>query len=108
MVRITDKPEPRGLAIYEEAIKRAVNWLRRRPEVLAIYQIGFIGDPGVSDIDLLVVIAKDCGLNADPTKEVKLDRYLFTHGIYAVPEHLVHEAADYTAFHNIKSLAGCS
>jgi hypothetical protein len=40
---------------YRVAIGRTVDRLSRYPEIAAIYQIGGISTPGISDIDLVVV-----------------------------------------------------
>jgi hypothetical protein len=51
-----NEPRPILLSAYERALDRFVHRVSQVPGVLAIYQIGSISCPGISDIDLIVVV----------------------------------------------------
>jgi len=51
-----NEPRPIPLSAYERALDRFVHRVSQVPGVLAIYQIGSISCPGISDIDLIVVV----------------------------------------------------
>lgn len=76
-------PRPCTLADYESAILEYVEPLTRRSEIAGIYQFGSVGAPGISDIDLIVVLEDD--VHTFPEELLRLDRlsatarYLFMH-----------------------------
>ncbi|PIR53281.1 hypothetical protein COU76_01970 [Candidatus Peregrinibacteria bacterium CG10_big_fil_rev_8_21_14_0_10_49_10] len=68
------------VADYEEAVSLAVETLSRIPGISAVYRFGTLWQPGVSDIDLLVV----CDEGAEPAipgpwRLSPKAAYLFTH-----------------------------
>ena len=50
---VTDLPQPSNHALYDQAITRYAELVR--PRALAVYRVGHVRHPGVSDVDLLVV-----------------------------------------------------
>jgi predicted SAM-dependent methyltransferase len=73
---------------YKNVISQYVDHLKRFPFVKALYQIGSVNDPGISDIDLIVVV-DDCidmlGINqlsVYNNNNSFLINYLFIHDIY--------------------------
>lgn len=52
-MNVVDLPQPAARELYDEAIARYVNMVRRR--AVAVYRVGNVRYPGLSDIDLLVV-----------------------------------------------------
>jgi hypothetical protein len=72
---------------YRVAIGRTVDRLSRYPEIAAIYQIGGISTPGISDIDLVVVFRDDLTSFRPSIRllDCELDRYLFMHGLFGMP-----------------------
>ena len=92
---------------YEKTMSRMVDRLRSQAGVTAIFQIGSISNPGISDIDMLVVFedGAECGLN--PLQDLsKSERYLFFHSLYGVSKTHFHDAQRFTFFHNYRSLVG--
>lgn len=83
---------------YESAIRDYVDGCADVPIVRAIYQFGHVGAPGLSDVDLVVVLddrVPMSGADLAPlsiTHERWSDNRLiaacFTHDVYFVPEHV--------------------
>lgn len=74
---------------YEEEIQKYVNNIKNISGVEAIYTMGSIGAPGLSDIDIIVKVAD----TFHPRKSKLLsitnyDRNLFLHGPIVIPHHL--------------------
>ena len=106
-MRMIDHPKETPLGEYDRALGRCVGVLEQMAGVRAVYQIGGVSTPGISDLDLVVVfdegltIAKDLRLRLLPD-----DRYLFAHPLYGIPVTLVPLAKEFTAFHNYRLLCG--
>ncbi len=73
---------------YDTTIKRYVEYASKNRAVIAVYQIGSTNDPGISDIDLVVVVDTVIDPEAmDRLRILRFDdselvRYLFIHDIY--------------------------
>jgi len=106
-VRLIRFPKFIPLAQYEAAINSMVQRLRRQAGVEAIYQIGSVSKPGISDIDILAVFADEATCTFNPRSGLpKSEQYLFSHRVFgAVKRHFL-EAQDCTFFHNYKLLWG--
>ena len=84
-----------------------VGRLRRLNGVVSIFQIGSVGNPGISDIDMLVVFEDGAICNLNPlTGLSRTERYLFSHNLYAVLRKQFFDAQKYTFFHNYNLLWG--
>lgn len=100
---------PRSVAVssYDLAIQRMVGKLRQQDGVLSIFQIGNTNNPGISDIDMLVVFEDGVKCNLNPLEGLsKTDRYLFSHSLYGISKTSFSEAHRYTFFHNYNLLWG--
>lgn len=93
---------------YEISIKKVVDYLSRFSEIAAIYQIGGINNPGISDIDLIVVFKDDVKSFQYPYQKIlnKDDSYLFMHGIYGMPANIFKKKEILIPVHNSKNLYG--
>jgi hypothetical protein len=77
-----NEPRPIPLSAYERALDRFVYRVSQVPGALAIYQIGSISCPGISDIDLIVVVDPSqgpFGTRASVQMEDDKETYLFFH-----------------------------
>jgi hypothetical protein len=99
-------PESRALGDYETALNNMVEHLKGISGVRSIYQIGSVSNPGISDIDMLVVFENDAVVALDPVVAFRPDRYLFTHQLYGVPEKYWSQLRSLTFFHNYKLIYG--
>lgn len=60
-----------------------VDKIRQTGIALSIYQVGSIGTPGISDIDLLLVLNENLQTRYNPVKDLGLpDSYLFAHRLF--------------------------
>ena len=73
---------------YDSAIESYINYIKKFPEVVSVYQIGSITVPGISDIDLVVVLndAMLCNDNYSIFSNSN-QRFpeLFTHDVHIIP-----------------------
>lgn len=74
---------------YEEAIAKYLAKVKGYPHVRAVYQIGSIGHPGISDVDLVVVVDRVRDPHGLSTLSVyqgeshdSPTRYIFPHDVY--------------------------
>ncbi len=86
-MKFINRPEFKMRSSYDEAINIISSNLIKIEGVKAIYQFGNITTPGISDIDLMVVVKntvkiEHSGFENYPSKL----KYLFTHGIMALSE----------------------
>ncbi len=95
------------LRIYENAIQDMVEKLRRQEEGISIFQIGSISNPGISDIDLVVVFKENGAFHLNPLEGLpKTERYLFIHPPFGVSKPDFIEAQQYTFYHSWSLLWG--
>ena len=87
LLKFINRPEFKMRSSYDEAINIISSNLIQIEGVKAIYQFGNITTPGISDIDLLVVVKNNIKIeqNGFENYPSKL-KYLFTHGIMALCE----------------------
>ena len=106
-MRVIDHPLSVESCEYELAIARMVSRLMRLPGVVSVYQIGDVSNPGISDIDLVVVFKDDQQVTCDPRKCLnQVERYLFPHALFGINRGNFAEAWRYGFFHNYRLLTG--
>lgn len=106
-VYFSDFPRYFSCQDYKRATDRMVQRLSGQKGVLSIFQVGSVSNPGISDIDLVVVFndGKECRLN--PLRDLSnSERYLFPHSLYGLSESHFREARCSTFFHNYHLLWG--
>lgn len=95
------------MAEYDSAIGAMVETLARIPEILAIYQIGGVSHPGISDIDLYAVFEDDACCELDPLQNITAGHdYLFIHHVFGTSAANFVEAHRYPFFHRYRLLHG--
>ncbi len=102
-MRITDRPVAFKRADYEEALQHIVGALRTDPAVSSILRFGNITTPGISDLDVMVVVKQGAKTTATGFEGFP-ERFkgLFTHGIMGVCEdsfHRNHRLNDWSDYH---------
>ena len=106
-VNLIDLPRPTGSQLYRSTVAKVVNALSDATFVDAIYQIGSVRHPGISDIDLLVVVADDADSKEDPLARLSsTERYLFTHSCFVVPVSLASDLPRYALLNDYRHLQG--
>ena len=101
---VVNWPQRRDVTDYQQAIERMRLRIEKLDGVVAIYQIGGLSAPGVSDIDMVVVWNDGAATDFQPLDGA--DRYLFTHTLFAVTETSFRESQPFNLFHNYKLLFG--
>ena len=92
---------------YQKAMESMVYRLEILSGVEAVYQVGSVSSPGISDLDLVVVFGEGnyCQQNYRDILSTE-KKYLFIHALYGSSRQLFVEAQRYTFFHNYKLLYG--
>jgi hypothetical protein len=105
--RIIDRPVFKNRESYDRNIEMVVKDLSSHSAVKSIYRMGNITDPGISDVDMLVVLNDGLTLPQNPRSALDADgHYLFTHALFAIPESLIEPAMNYSLYHNFDHLWG--
>lgn len=85
-----DIPRKTTLSSYSKATEYLVNhWGKMRESPIAVYQIGRVGVPGISDLDFILVYADDTVLDwrqYQPESFPEWIRFHLTHAPYICPE----------------------
>lgn len=105
MIAVVDIPVPVPEAAYGPAVERMVGRLRDLEGVTAIYQVGSVSTPGISDIDMFAVFGNGVRCTWNPLAGLSADeRYLFAHSPYAASETDFRALQSCTYFHNYRLL----
>jgi len=84
-----DFPRPRPLEDYQREKARFVDYFKRHSDVKAIYEMGSVKDPGISDLDLILVLSPKCRLTTEDFQFLEsLDSYLFAHRPFVISDTL--------------------
>jgi hypothetical protein len=84
-----------------------VGKLQQVDSAVSIFQIGSVSNPGISDIDMLVVFEDGTKCNLNPLDGLsRTERYLFSHSLYGISKRSFSESQRYTFFHNHNLLWG--
>jgi hypothetical protein len=95
-LHLFDYPKPIAQDAYTAARDAMVERLRRDPAIIAIYGLGNVAAPGISDLDLLAVVADDLAVGVRPWAQAShTERYLFTHAPFAISRRLLPEALQF-------------
>jgi hypothetical protein len=92
---------------YDQAVSLVVERLGGNPGIAAVYTVGSISIPGISDVDLLVVFEDGVRCDLDPLAHlIGPLRYPFTHGLFGVPRWYFADAVRYGFYPNLRLLQG--
>ncbi|REJ84080.1 MAG: hypothetical protein DWQ44_13905 [Bacteroidetes bacterium] len=97
--RYTDVPEWKDESLYDVQREKMLDFLTKLPDVLSVYQVGSVGIPGISDLDLVVIFRNGCKSLKQPLDILDDEgRYVFIHNLYACSESYFREAVRYSIF----------
>lgn len=106
-MRLTDFPRFVPLEEYESAIGTMTQNLARIPGILAIYQIGGVSNPGISDVDLYVVFEDNVTCEFNPLQSLAVGHdYLFIHDVFGTSSANFSESQRFPFFHQYRLLHG--
>ena len=102
-----DSPYPCAPVVYEAAKRSVVDWILKRGFARAVYQVGGVAHPGISDIDLLIVAHDDSSCFEDPLNQLsRQQRYTFTHKCFLITESLLDGFDKSILLHGYRLIAG--
>jgi hypothetical protein len=106
-LRLIDLPRDCERAFYDRVLEKVVDGLSRQTEVRAVYQLGGVKHPGISDLDVLVVVDDDGSSEADPLMALTdVERYAFTHRCSLVPASLADDLRTYALIGTCRRIHG--
>jgi hypothetical protein len=96
---------------YTRTLHAYIDAVAQAPGVLAVFQFGQVGHPGVSDLDLLVVVRDDipvASLRAviDASRGDDISRYLFSHPPVVIPLSCAPHAAYLHSLYHLRHVWG--
>ncbi|HCI58940.1 MAG TPA: hypothetical protein DFH96_09165 [Bacteroidetes bacterium] len=105
--KLIDKPHFVSHEIYNEVTDKLISKLASNANVIAIYTIGHVGNPGISDIDMLIIVKDNCKLTHNFRADMSdIEKYLFLHQPYACSESGFKKAETFSFFHNYNLVHG--
>ena len=86
-MRLIEPPRFISKDVYQSRIAETVKRVSLLPEFVSAYQIGSIGDPGISDVDIVVVLKADASTQSNPRSNLDEDsKYIFCHPLFGISE----------------------
>jgi hypothetical protein len=83
--RLINLPVRKAPEDYVKALETVGGRIAGLTGVLAVYQLGSISNPGISDIDLLAIFEEGITCRKDPLEGLDRDsRYFFTHNVFGL------------------------
>ena len=105
--KLIDIPHIVPVREYNDELSHMTEWLLQFPQVAAIYQVGSIGAPGISDIDMVVVCNDQQKLEIQPLSALTSSgKYLFIHNLYGCSKEQFRDADKFSFFGTYKQLSG--
>lgn len=106
-LKFDDFPRNISLQKYEQSKQEFIRYFQSHRAISSIYEIGGINNPGISDIDLILVFKEDGNLTNDDYNFLnKLDNYIFVHPPFVIHKDLF-PYLDYLFYaSNIRKLVG--
>ena len=102
-----DHPVYYSLKDYTTTISSLIENIQKDEGIVSIYQIGHIANPGISDIDILVIFENDFKSMSNPLENSgEIEKYLLVHNLFGLSKDYFCEAQKYSFFHNYKIIYG--
>ena len=106
-LEFVDFPHQVSINEYDRNEQEFVNYFQCNPAVAAVYKIGSVSNPGISDLDLILVL-KENGVfeRGDYEFLTKADDYIFAHRPFVIPETLFPYIHYFFYPSNLRNLTG--
>jgi len=92
---------------YEKTVDKMVEILKGEKSILAIYRMGNVNHPGISDLDLIVIFKDEASCNLKPSKHFsEIDQYIFTHSLAGASESFFRKMSAYTFWDKLNCIWG--
>ena len=69
-MQFLNEPAQKSLDDYRASIDRVLKKVNQCGGIVAVYQIGGLSAPGISDIDLVVIVEDDTIVQQDPLEDI--------------------------------------
>lgn len=90
--QLVNKPKRIKLIEYDQALKAYIDKITQASGIISIWTMGSVGSPGLSDIDVIVVVNDDFNSNESRRLSVAgINDDLFIHGPIIIPESMACE-----------------
>src|SRR6056297_896623 len=88
-MRVVNPPKNVPIDNYKKAVDAYLEKIKKVPGILSVYLMGGFSAPGLSDIDIIVVVDDNfSSLNSHLLDVKGIDEYLFIHGPLVFPRKL--------------------
>lgn len=102
-----ERPHFVDSAVYESNLQEAARLINKIGGCKAVYQIGGVSNPGISDLDMVAVFEDNVCTDFNLLNEIDDGpKYLFIHQVYGTGDSLFKKAASFSFFHHYRLLAG--
>ncbi len=87
-IRVINDIQKLSIDDYQCLVRQYIDYVKEKPFVKSIYQIGSVNDPGISDVDLVVVVDNCCNphainqLSINQSQGNNALKYIIFHDIY--------------------------
>ncbi|MEO8088489.1 MAG: hypothetical protein ABI763_16840 [Bacteroidota bacterium] len=105
--RIIDYPHPVDEQFYHQSIRAMTQRLMATGSVKAVYQVGGVSSPGISDLDMVIVFKDGVRVENNFLLGLKKEeRYLFIHNLFGIAEANFADAERFAFYHHYQLLEG--
>jgi len=106
--RFIRMPRPCPLAAYNSAAEKIATYASRFPEVKAVYRMGNVTAPGISDLDMIVVLRDGSSIPAFDFLNIlnPHEQYTLMHGVFLAPELFWKNRQLFFRYENLTLIAG--
>lgn len=106
-MKLYNEPQHIAMGEYEAAISQYLNRVTTATGVLAVLTMGSVGAPGLSDIDVIVVVTDEFPFSESKFLSTKhIDDRLFLHGPVVIPQSMISELQFLIYASNLKLIWG--
>lgn len=108
-MHIIDRPRLVSRETYEVLIEKTHNTLLQNSEVASIYQVGSIGHPGISDLDLVCIFKGEAEVKANIREGLNTDElYILTHNLFGIKKSRLEQSFQYSFYTGYRHVGGAS
>lgn len=104
---LSDLPRSVLSSEYQATIDRLLQRITTNEDVVAVYAIGGVSAPGISDLDFVAVFPDNYSSTFDIRRELsQQEKYLLIHSFYGITQTEFSKAPSYSYFHPYRLLSG--
>jgi hypothetical protein len=104
-MKLIDLPRFIDLEAYDSLKLKLINHFSQFSDVKSIYQLGSVNDPGISDLDILIIV-DNRSEDLNMISLLRDEQYILTHPIFICKELFLLKSLNYTHFTNLNLIYG--